>query len=96
MDFIQIARNLRELALDDNYFCKIDFQFLNDLPNLKSLSLKNIQPGHWEFFDLDGMEVLASNLTEHDLEHLDMGGTGNYYFVDILFFPFTIVIDVFL
>ena len=38
--FIAIGANLRELTLDENFFEEIDFQFLNFVPELKSLSIK--------------------------------------------------------
>lgn len=40
------------------------------------LSLKDIQPAYGECFELSGIELIAENLADHDLEHLDMSGTS--------------------
>ena len=39
-------------------------------------SLKDIQPAYGECFELSGIELITENLTNHDLEHLDMSGTS--------------------
>lgn len=66
--FIAIGANLRELTLDENLFEEIDFAFLNSVPELKSLSIKNIKLPQ-------SMVLITEELAEHDLEHLDLSGT---------------------
>ena len=38
--------------------------------------MKDIQPAYGECFELSGIELITDNLTNHDLEHLDMSGTS--------------------
>ncbi|CBY34790.1 unnamed protein product [Oikopleura dioica] len=67
-EFLILGTTLTELNLDQNFFASLELAFLNQLPNLKSLSIKSTQIP----MTVNHLKISCDSMESHNLEHLDL------------------------